>query len=78
MAVRPDMVVFSVNGEHAGEEGNLVWRQGCDVGHDYLTMVPERVRILVTAWQLEVREVPYLEILDILDGDSVQPLKLLE
>ncbi len=78
MAVRPDMVVFGVNSEHAGEEGNFIWRQGRNVGHDYLTMVPERVRILVMQWHLEVGEVPYLEILDILDGDSVQPLKLLE
>ena len=40
LAVGPDVVVFGVFGEHAGEEGEFGGWEGGDGGHDYLAVVP--------------------------------------
>lgn len=48
------------------------------MGHDHLTVVPERIQTLAMLWQLKTGELPYLKILDILDSNSVKPLELLE
>ena len=42
LSVGPDVVVFGVFGEHAGQEGELGWWEGGELGHDDLAMVPER------------------------------------
>ena len=42
LAVGPDVVVLGVFGEHAAEEGELEGREGGELRHDGLAVVPVR------------------------------------
>lgn len=80
LPVGPDVVVFGVNLEHTGKEGNFSSRQICNVAHYDLSMMPERGERISWDWavELETGKAPYLEVLDVLDGDGIKPFELFE